>query len=141
MGSYGINGLEAEGENSAARNSFIVRPWTVSVSGFGHGDYITKTRGKALAQAWNSSAFEGWSFGEFLKHAICRLNREPWERFGNAITVADKPAFLVGANKQYVQFVRPGEDVVYNSHPFDVQDENGEDWPYWAPRPGKHVAA
>ncbi len=51
----------------------IVRPWTVTVSGYGHGDYIAASRGKALADAWRSSAFEGWTFGEFLKRARCTL--------------------------------------------------------------------
>lgn len=115
----------------------IVRPWTVTVSGFGHGDYVAKSRGQALAKAWRSSAFEGWTFGEFLKRATCRLNRAPWGRFGEGITVAGEPAFLIGANKQYVEFVRPDSDVVMNAHPFDVQDGNGDDWPYWAKRPGQ----
>lgn len=118
----------------------IVRPWTVTVAGFGHGDYIARSRGKALAKAWQSSAFEGWTFGEFLKRASCRLNRSPWERFGNRITVAGEPAFLMGANKQYVEFVWPGSDVVMNAHPFDVQDENGYDWPYWAKRQSEKAA-
>lgn len=119
----------------AAGAGMVVRPWTVTVAGYGHGDYIAPSRGNALAQAWRSSAFEGWKFGEFLKRATCHLNRTPWGRFGERITVAGQPAYLVGANKQYVQFVRPGESVVLNAHPFDVQDGNGDDWPYWAKRP------
>lgn len=139
---YGASGVENSAPNASGEpvkgkteTGLTVRPWTVYVSGFGHGDYIAPTRGNALAQAWRSSAFEGWTFGEFLKHATCRLNRSPWERFGNPITVADKPAFLIGANKQYVEFVRPGESVVFSAHPFDVQDESSHDWPYWAKRP------
>lgn len=118
--------------------SFVVRPWTVIVSGYGHGDYIARTRGKALADAWRSSAFEGWTFAEFLKRSTCRLNRHPWERFGEAITVAGKPAFLVSSNKQYVVFVRPDSDVLMSAHPFDVIDGNGADWPYWAKRPPRN---
>lgn len=127
-------------EQVAAVVGMVVRPWTVTVAGYGHGDYMASSRGKALAQAWRSSAFEGWSFGEFLKRATCHLNRAPWERFGERITVAGRPAYLIGANKQYVQFVRPGEDIVFNAHPFDVQDGNGADWPYWAKRPAHLLA-
>lgn len=116
-------------------SDFIVKPFEVSVSGHGVGIYFTSSCGKALAKAWRCDAFDHLSFKQFLKIAKARSVSPTWERFGEGITVCGKPAYLIDANKQYVHFCYPGSDVVSNAHPFDVIDGNGEDWPYWAPRP------
>jgi len=101
-------------------SGLVVKPWRVAVSGYGEYTYFASSRGKALAQAWNSSAFLDWTFKEFLKRARA-VREEPLGRFCEYIEVAGKPAYLVSYNRQYIQFVRPGSDVILNSHPYDVQ--------------------
>jgi hypothetical protein len=99
---------------------FIVKRWLVSVAGYSATAYTAKTRGSALADAWRCGAFDGIKFGEFLKIARCRRDRVCPSRWGDKITVSGKPAFFLGNNPQYIQFVWPGSDVVLNSHPYDV---------------------
>lgn len=97
----------------------IIKPFRVVVDGFGGGIYYARSRGLALAHAWRCDAFNGHTFGEFLR--IARSWKEAGhERFGEEITVCGKPAYLVSWNSQYIQFVRPGSDVIMNSHPMDV---------------------
>lgn len=99
---------------------FIVKRWRVSVSGYGEGSYVASTRGRAMADAWRCDAFSGSTFGEFLKFARCRRDRITPPRWGDEITVLGKPAYFIGENGQYVEFVYPGKDVVLNAHPYDV---------------------
>ena len=95
-----------------AKQGMVVKPFMVTVRGYSEGaPYYVRSRGKALASAWQCDAFSGLSFGEFLKIARAKMG-EPHDRFGEAITVGGKPAFLVSYNRQYIQFVRPGCDVV-----------------------------
>lgn len=115
----------------------IVQPYDVAVSGYGTDTYFAASRSKALAIAWRRADYLDLSFMEFMRRASARKAACTWERFGEAITVAGTPAFLISANKQYVQFVRPCSDVILNAHPFDVVDGSGQDWPYWAARPGR----
>jgi hypothetical protein len=98
----------------------IVKPWRVSVSGYGEHTYFAASRGKALAQAWRSGAFMNWSFKDFLQRARA-VREEPMGRFGEYIEVGGKPAYLVSYDRQYIQFVRPDSDVILNSHPYDVE--------------------
>lgn len=101
---------------------FILRRFIVTVGRWGEGAYLASTRGKALADAWRSDAFEGYTFGEFLKMARCRLDR--WQPTPVEITVEGKRALGLGHNGQYVQFVYPGKEVVLNAHPLDVLPES-----------------
>ena len=98
-----------------------LRRFEVAVAGYGAGIYLAKTRGKALADAWRSDAFDGYSFGEFLKVARCRLTE--YQPPATPITVLGKPAFYLDHNQQYVQFVYPDGEFVLNAHPYDVLPE------------------
>lgn len=106
-----------------ARQGLLLKNWTVSVlwsSGTTtSGDIVDASRGKALAAAWRSDAFNGSTFGEFLKFARCRRAADPaW--WGKPITVEGKPAFYLGHNRQYVQIGYPGDAFALNAHPYDV---------------------
>lgn len=102
-------------------NGFMLKPFVVSVDGFGQSVYPAASRGKALAAAWRSytSCYNSATFKDFLKIARARQGESP-ARFGDAIKVGGMPAFYVGENGQYVRFVRPGETEIYLSHPADV---------------------
>jgi hypothetical protein len=50
------------------------RCFDVMVTGYGTAQFLAKSRGQALADAWRSSAFDGWSFKDFLKRARARLS-------------------------------------------------------------------
>lgn len=102
---------------------FLLKRWTVTVwwaSGATTSDeVVAPSRGKALADAWRSDAFNGCTFGEFLKFSRCRRAPEPaW--WGAPITVLGKPAFFLDYNKQYVRFAYPGAEFAMNAHPYDV---------------------
>lgn len=109
-------------------DGFIVKRWKVAVrwarGGSTTGLYIAATRGKALADAWRSDVFNGVSFGEFLKFSSCWRDHSADPLYGQEIVVGGKPAFFISRDPQYVQFVRPGSDVVMNSHPYDVEPEH-----------------
>jgi hypothetical protein len=100
----------------------IIRPYIVSVSGFGELTWFARSRGKALAEAWRSfcSYRDDVGFGDFLKMARCIGVGPKAERFGEEITVGGKSAYWVSCDRQYIQFVRPGSDQILNSHPLDV---------------------
>lgn len=102
--------------------ALLVRAFAVSVEGFPPGTYVAASRGRALARCHDDyRAFNPITFGDFLK--IARAHRVAAdEGFGAKIRVCGEPAYRVGARGQYVQFVRPGETVLLNSHPADVQD-------------------
>lgn len=105
---------------------FILKPFTVSLNyagGFTQHTYYARSRGSATAAAWRdfTSAFD-CSFRDFLR--IARVSAADIKRgppFGDAITVCGKPAFYVSHDRQYIQFVRPGSDVILNAHPLDVE--------------------
>lgn len=101
---------------------FVLRRYVVTVGRWGEAVILAASRGKALADAHRSDAFEGYSFGEFLKMARCRL--DSWQPTPSEITVLGKRALGLGHNGQYVQFVYPGEEVVLNAHPLDVLPES-----------------
>jgi hypothetical protein len=121
-----------------ASGELAVKPWIVAVQGFGEYTYYAASRGKALAQAWASyvGCYNQSTFGEFLKRANAYAGVGN-DRFGEAIQVAGLPAYLVSWNRQYIQFVRPGSDVIHNSHPLDVEPpEARRGTPYYVePRP------
>lgn len=104
-----------------ATEGLIVRPFAVSVPGFSTYAYVARSRGQALSHAWASwSSIGGGSFKDFLRIARCRA-AAPDPRFGEKIVICGQPAFYVGHNSQYIQFVRPGSDVILNAHPLDVE--------------------
>ena len=114
----------------------IIKPWRVTVPGYGEDTYFAASRGKALADAWNSSAFLDWSFKDFLVRGAKAVREEPSGRFGEHIEVGGKPAYLVSYDRQYIQFVRPDSDVIMNSHPLDVEPpEARRGTPYYRPDP------
>lgn len=102
---------------------FRLRRWEVTVNGYDSSVSLATTRGKALADAWRCDAFNGVTFGEFLKFARCHLSKYKPERFGDPITVCGKPAFFVGNNRQYVQIAYPGGEFPLSAHPYDVEPE------------------
>jgi hypothetical protein len=97
---------------------FKLRRYEVTVGRWGAGIFLATSRGKALADAWRSDAFEGYTFGEFLKMAHCRLTGFQIKPI--PITVEGRPAFKVDHDSQYVQFVYPDGEFVLNAHPLDV---------------------
>lgn len=103
-------------------DGFILRRYIVTVGRWGEATILASSRGKAMADAWRSDAFEGYTFGEFLKMARCRL--DSWQPSPSEITVLGKRALNLGHNGQYVQFVYPGSEAVLNAHPLDVLPES-----------------
>lgn len=104
------------------QETFRLRRFLVAVAGYGEAVELATSRGKALASVWRSDVFEGYSFGDFLKIARCRLDRH--QPNPAAITVSGKPAWGLGHNGQYVQFVWPNGEFVLHSHPLDVLPES-----------------
>lgn len=103
-------------------STFRLRRYVVTVAGWGEATHLATSRGKAMADAWRCDAFNGYSFGEFLKFARCRLDwYQPQPR---EITVGGEQCWGLGNNGQYVEFVRPNGDHVLHSHPLDVLPED-----------------
>lgn len=100
---------------------FLLRPFLVTVEGFGEHGFHAVSRGRALADAWRSycGAQDPVSFGRFLRMARVQTG-DPGPRFGDMITVGGRKAFYVGCNGHYVQFAAPGAVSYSNSHPADV---------------------
>jgi hypothetical protein len=110
-------------EAVAVSGGFILKGWSVKVRDFPESTYYASTRGKALSSAWSdfTSAYE-CTFGQFLKIVRCvRRTGADHPRLGEPITVGGKPAFWVGCNRQYIQFVYDGDDIILSSHPYDVE--------------------
>lgn len=106
-------------------DGLIVKEYEVLVAFFPPVRYVARSRGQAMSKAWQDYQIcHECSFKEFLSLASAR--RKASEGFGRPVAVCGKPAFRVGADRQYVQFVRPGSDVVINAHPLDVTDVTGE---------------
>lgn len=104
-------------------DSFILRRWTVTVTGWGESVEVAPTCGKALSRAWSCDAFSNLTFGQFLKIARCRLSPVVPPDFGAPITVLGKPAFYLGCT-HHVQFAWPGGEFVLHAHPYDVEPES-----------------
>lgn len=100
---------------------FLLKPFRVRVSGFDSHIYYARSRQKALANAWQDyrSTFDEVTFGQFMTRAKAR-EESPGDRFGEAMSVGGELGFYVSHNSQYIQFVRPGSDVILNTHPLDV---------------------
>lgn len=100
---------------------FLLKTYRVAVAGFSAQTYHARSRGKALASAWRDfcSYRDDVDFKAFMGMARCWAEA-PDDRFGEAMTVGGQPAFYVGHNRQYIKFVRPGCDVIMNTHPLDV---------------------
>lgn len=99
-----------------------IKPWLVSVDGYGESVYFASSRGRALADAWRCDAFCGWSFKIFLMRSRCTSDRATMDaRFGEKIEVNGRPAFFIGSNRQYVQMAWPDSDHVSNAHPLEVK--------------------
>lgn len=102
----------------------IVRPYLVLVDGFYDGSpCVAGSPGKARAAFWRdyNCAYD-CSFKRFLQISrVIRLEPAP-HLFGLPITVCGAPAYRTGMQGQYVQFVRPGGDVLLLSHPADVKE-------------------
>jgi len=110
-----------------------VKPWEVQVAGYGYSQtpYYAVSRGRAIADALGSPAFDHLSFRDFLKIVRCR-RAEPSERYGERFTIGGRPARYISHNRQYVQFVWDGEDTVLNTHPLDIdQPEARRGTPYY----------
>jgi hypothetical protein len=105
------------------RAGFLLKRWIVAVDGYGEESFTAPTRGAAMANAWRCDAFSSSTFSEFLKFARCRRDQHQPHGYGDEITVCGKPAFFVGANRQYVQIAYPGGQFVLNPHPYDVLPE------------------
>lgn len=99
----------------------ILRRWEASVDGYGQSVELATSRGKALSAVWRCDIFNGYTFGEFLKRARCRLSTHQLQPV--SITVLGKPAFYLGHNNQYVQFCYPRGEFVLNAHPLDVEPQ------------------
>lgn len=103
-------------------DELIVKEFAVVVSGWPETRYVARSRGQALSKAWSDYQIcHECDFKQFLSLASAR-RAVPSEGFGRPIVVCGSPAFRVGENRQYVQFVRPGSDVVVNAHPLDVKE-------------------
>ena len=114
----------------------IIRPYIVRVSGFGELTWFARSRGKALATAWESyrSYRDDVDFKAFLQIARCVGQVAHGSRFGEPITVGSERAFFVSCDRQYIQFVRPHSDVILHSHPLDVHPmEARRGTPYYQP--------
>lgn len=108
-----------------------VKPWAVTVSGYGTGAWYGTSRGKVIADAWRCDSFCHVSFKDFLLVVQCR-RAEPSERYGERFTINGKPARYISHNRQYVQFVWDGEETVLNTHPLDIdQPEARRGTPYY----------
>ncbi len=97
---------------------FLLKRWTVTALGIS-GDVTAISRGRALAETWKNSLFEGYSFRDFLRIAKCKRAPDP-EDWGAPITVEGEPAFYLGHNRAYVEICYPGSAHTSFAHPYDV---------------------
>lgn len=98
-----------------------VDAYQVCVIGYGCAQPIyARSRSKALADTWRSPAFSGWTYKKFLQKAkAIRCAAHP--RFGELIKVNGDIGIIVHVDSQYIKFVRPDSDIIYNTHPLDVE--------------------
>lgn len=103
-------------------SDFLVKRYSVAVSGFPAHEYDAHSPGAARVQAWHSyCSYRQVSFKEFMQISVVQRGVDP-EGYGRPILVSGKPAYFVGRNSQYVRFARPGEKHTLISHPLDVQE-------------------
>jgi len=104
-------------------SGLVVRGYRVELPHWPACFQVARSRGQAIAATWRDFAccYDGTSFKDFLKLRPRAYRQDLGGRFGEPLTVCGKPAFYVSHNAQYIQFVRPGSDVVLNAHPFDVE--------------------
>jgi len=98
--------------------TFKLRRYEVEVGRWGTSTVLATTRGKAMADAWRSDAFNGYSFGAFLKMARCRLSS--YQPTPVQIEVSGEQVWGLGHNGQYVIFVPANGEFVFSAHPLDV---------------------
>lgn len=103
---------------------FLIKRYCVAVVGFPDVYFFARSPGQARAKAWNAytHADDRCTFKRFLQISRVTRHRRVPPGFGDEIMVGDEPAYRVSSDSQYVQFVRPGSDVILNSHPLDVKE-------------------
>lgn len=121
---------EGQATGRSIRNydpEFLLRPFAVTVEGFGTFTFHAPTRARAMADAWNAYVGAGYDmpYAGFMKIAQVR-STVPGERFGEPILVGGRRAFYVSWDSHYVQFASPGATRYGNSHPLDVTSVTGE---------------
>jgi len=100
---------------------FLIKRYRVGVVGFTDTFWFAASPGKARAKAWDSyRVCDDCSFKRFLQISVVRRDLVVPTHFGKEIQVGGEKAYYVSENGQYIQFVRPGEEVILNSHPLDV---------------------
>jgi hypothetical protein len=103
--------------------AFLMKRFTVTVSGFPAYDYDAVSIGKARAKAWGSyCSYRAIPFKEFLKISAAKAAESIPEGYGRPILVSGAPAYWVGDDGQYVRFVRDDETHTLLSHPLDVSE-------------------
>ncbi|RVK60566.1 hypothetical protein CN155_04715 [Sinorhizobium meliloti] len=101
---------------------FLLKRYDVNVSGFPSHPYDAHSPGAARVKAWHSyCSYRHVSFKEFMKISVVRRGTDP-EGYGRLILVGGREAFLVSRDHHDVRFVRPGETVIFRSHPLDVKE-------------------
>lgn len=102
--------------------TFLLKKYSVTVSGFPAHLYDAHSPAAARVQAWHSyCSYRHCSFREFLKISTIKRGEDP-EGYGRKIRVGGKPAHFVSRDSQYVRFVYPGETRAFISHPLDVSE-------------------
>lgn len=102
--------------------SFLLKRYLVSVTGFPAHPYDAHSPAAARVKAWHAyCSYRHCSFKEFLTISSVRRGEDP-EGYGRDILVGGQPAHFVGQDSQYVRFVRPGEKQTLISHPLDVAE-------------------
>lgn len=103
---------------------FLLKAYSVSVSGFPDAPYYAASPAKARAAAWRdySHAYDHCSFKDFMKQSSVRRAQSTPPRFGDKIEVAGAEAYWVKSDGHYVWFVRPGQSQILLSHPNDVKE-------------------
>jgi len=102
--------------------TFILKRYRVEVDGIEDVLITAKSPGQARSKAWQMWECDigPLPFMDFLRRSRVLRETPVGGHFGHAISVAGKLAFYVSFDGQYIQFVRPGCDVVLNAHPDDV---------------------
>ena len=104
-----------------------VRSYAISVDGFPEQIYTARSAAQARANCWRAylSYDSNVTFRQFLR--MSRLHSVPNPLgVGDRILVGGLPATRVQPVGQYVGFMRDGSDVIFCSHPADVELLNAE---------------